>query len=89
LGEFVRGGGSKVRIAEASEDAKGDIIWECVVKYLVGYLVLDGGGAPVEAEGCCCEGLSPVGRWHGCMEEHGSNVVVGSAEHAFSLDVLW
>jgi hypothetical protein len=85
----VRGGGSKVRIAEASKDAKGDVIWECVVKYLVGYLVLDGGGGtPVEAEGCYCEGLSPVGRWHGCMEEHGVDVV-GSAEHAFSLGVLW
>jgi hypothetical protein len=81
----VRGGGNKFRIAEASEDTKGGIIWECVVKYLV----LDGGGAPVDEEGCYCVGLSPVGMWHGRMEEHIADGVVGSVQHAFSLAVLW
>jgi hypothetical protein len=89
-GEFVRGGGSKVRIAETSEDAKGGVIWDCVVKYLVRYLVLyGGGGAHIEEVCCCCEGLSPVWRWHGRMEQHGADGVVGSAKHAFGLVVLW
>lgn len=62
-GEFVRGGGSEVRIAEASEDAKGSVIREYAVKNLVRYLVLyGGGGAPIEEVCCCCEGFSPVWR---------------------------
>ena len=50
---------------------------------------MDGGGTPIEEEGGCDESLSPIGRWHGRMEEHGADGVVGGAEHAFSLAVLW
>jgi len=60
------------------------------VKELVRYSVVDGGGGtPIEEEGGCGESLSPIGRWHGRMEEHGADGVVGGAEHAFSLAVLW
>jgi hypothetical protein len=89
-GRVCEGRWSEVRIAEASEDAKGSVIREYAVKNLVRYLVLyGGGGVPIEEVCCCCEGLSPVWRWHGRMEQHGADGVVGSAEHAFGLAVLW
>jgi hypothetical protein len=54
------------------------------VKYLVRYVVLYR-GAPIEEVCCCCEGVNPVWRWHGHMEEHGADGVVGSPEEV----VVW
>jgi len=85
----VGGGGSEVGIAEASEDSKRGIVWEVFVKKLIGYMILDGGGSPIEEESGSGKGLSPVGRWHGRMKEHGADGVVCGAKHAFSLAILW
>ena len=59
------------------------------MKKLIGYMILDGGGgSPIEEESGSGKGLSPVGRWHGRMKEHGADGVVGGAKHAFSLAIL-
>ena len=84
------GGGSEVWIGEASENSKRGVVWEGFVKKLIGYIVLyGGGGSPIEEESGSGKGLSPVGRWHGRMKEHGADGVVGGAKHAFSLAILW
>ena len=71
------GGGSEVWIAEASENSKRGVVWEGFVKKLIGYIVLyGGGGSPIEEESGSGKGLSPVGRWHGRMKEHGADSVI-------------
>lgn len=59
------------------------------MKELMGYLVLDGRGVPIEKKGGCAQGFSPVGRWHERMEEHGTDGVICGTEHAFNLAILW
>ena len=83
------GGGSEVWIAEASENSKRGVVWECFVKKLIGYIVLYGGGSPIEEECGSGKGLSLVGRWHGHMKEHVANSVICGAKHEFSLAILW
>lgn len=55
----------------------------------VGYLVANGGGAPVEQVAGGGEGLRPVGGRHGCVEEHGAHRVVECTNDTLSLAVLW
>ena len=83
------GGDSEVGIAEAFENSKRGVVWEGFVKKLIGYIVLYGGGSPIEEESGSGKSLSPVGRWHGRMKEHGADSVICGAKHAFSLAILW
>ena len=47
------GGGCEVGVTEASKNSKRRVVWEGVVKELLGYLVVNGGGMSIKKEGGC------------------------------------
>ena len=81
--------GSHVWVAETPKYPQVRVVRRGVVEQRIRNGIADSiGGAPIEQIGCRGETLSPVGRRHVRMDQHGPDDVVQGVKNTFSLAIL-
>ena len=87
--ELVASRGSHVWVAETPKNLEVRVVWRGVVEQRVGDNIADSRAwAPIEQVGCRGKSLSPLGRGHVRMDQHGPDDVVQCAKNMLGLAIL-
>jgi hypothetical protein len=88
--KLMRGGGSRVRITPAAEDAKVIICGRCTVEEVMRRVgPTHTTQADVDEESLRGKSIRPESWGHVCVEQKDADAVVEGTKHPFSTNVLW
>jgi hypothetical protein len=88
--QFVGCSGSEIGVTKAAENLESNIGWMLVMEGKErGGVELFVGRSDVEQIRGCPEGLSPVNRRHGGLEEQSAQNVIDGAQGSFCFAILW